>query len=354
VDLTPGHWESPRFDLSERDGYAIAPDGKEIVYVSNHDKESQSSTNGDLWVATRAYERTKKMVIGWGMQPIEGEAPVLESLTLNRFLSKNTRLNMIAIQGDARALPIKSNSVNLIITSPPYWQGDTYDNHRGIDPRAGQHTFDTHLLAALEEMIRVLAPDAKLCINIGDVFFGPEKPKNRTDNAVRLFSQLRESPKMQFYGRIMWVKGKDIETAGIRRGKRIYGSYPFPTNIRCDGSLEEIFLWRKRGKRKIHRMIKQHSRFDKEFIRSFTNPVWCIPARTLQNHPAAFPEEMPARLIRAFSFARVSLSTLFGDFAGDIILDPFAGSGTTARVAERLGRRGLAVDISLAYLKASC
>ncbi|MCK4579533.1 MAG: S9 family peptidase [Candidatus Marinimicrobia bacterium] len=49
VDLTPGNWESPRFDISDGDGYAISPDGKEIVYVSNHDKESQSSTNGDLW-----------------------------------------------------------------------------------------------------------------------------------------------------------------------------------------------------------------------------------------------------------------------------------------------------------------
>ena len=50
VDLTPGTYEAPRFDLGGADGYDISPDGREVVYVSNHDKEPQSSTNGDLWV----------------------------------------------------------------------------------------------------------------------------------------------------------------------------------------------------------------------------------------------------------------------------------------------------------------
>lgn len=254
------------------------------------------------------------------------------------------------INGDAQKIPLCSSTVNLVVTSPPYWQGDEYDSG-GIPVRGSKKEYDRDFEQAITEMVRVLKPDGKICLVIGELYYeNSGSPKALTDNQIRIFEIFRKFQKMEFYGRIHWIKGKHIETAGFRRGNKIYGSYPYPTNIRCEAATEEILIFRKIGKRHISKEIKKYSKIDKDFILKFTMPVWCIPPVASKNHPAPFPEEIAQRLILAFSLAKAPNVLLWGDFPGDIVLDVFVGSGTVVKIARELGRRGIGIDISRKYL----
>ena len=123
----------------------------------------------------------------------------------------------------------------------------------------------------------------------------------------------------------------------------MWGSYPYPPNILSHNIYEYIVVFRKKGKRlKPESAAKEKSRMTIDELYEFTRPVWQIEGVTSMRklgHLAIFPDEIPYRLIRMYSFV------------GDTVLDPFLGTGTTMKVARSLGRNSVGYEIAYEYLK---
>ena len=139
---------------------------------------------------------------------------------------------------------------------------------------------------------------------------------------------------MYFHSLFIWDKRKAVRFSS-------WGSYPHPPNLLSSYPYEWIIVFAKEGKRPpVEPDIKEASKIShEEFTNWVQNSIWDFqPASAkLENHPAPFPEELPRRCIRLYSFV------------GDTVLDPFAGSGTTLKVARELGRNSIGYEINPDY-----
>lgn len=246
---------------------------------------------------------------------------------------------------DARNMKeLKDESVHLIITSPPYFNLKDYnekDNHKNqIGSFKDYSKYIESLNLVWKECIRVLGPDGKLCINIMPIFLSGEKtPFNRrvTKTVIQDIERFMDSTKdMYLHSLYIWDKRKIVRFSS-------FGSYPYPTNLFSTFPFEWIIVFAKKGKRKpIDKKLKEKSKLTtKEWQEWAVNSIWEMqPAKAKHiGHPAPFPEELPYRLIKMYSFV------------GDTVLDPFLGSGTTAVVAKRLKRNAVAYEINPDYIK---
>src|SRR5260370_25991226 len=127
------------------------------------------------------------------------------------------------------------------------------------------------------------------------------------------------------------------------------GSYPFPGNILENNTTEFIHVYGKRGARpKVPQRVKAASRLSRTEWLDLTQQVWFMYPKDVKRggeHPAPFPEKLPARLIRLYSFGACE------NFAGEIVLDPFAGTGTTCVAAKRMGRGYVGIHVNRDYLR---
>ena len=142
------------------------------------------------------------------------------------------------------------------------------------------------------------------------------------------------------YGLFVWQK---------QTSKMMFGSYPFPGNILENNTVEFIHVYVKPGAPpKFPRRVKAANRLSRTEWLDLTQQVWFMYPQDVKRggaHPAPFPEKLPARLIRLYSFGACET------FAGEIVLDPFAGTGTTCVAAKRMGRRYLGIDVNQNYLR---
>jgi DNA modification methylase len=245
----------------------------------------------------------------------------------------------VYFKSSANMSEIPDNSVNLIITSPPYWTLKDYENEDQIG--LGSPSFDKYL-ADLEEVwhecVRVLAPDGKLCINIMPFLLTGENAEfDRRETRLMLneiWNSVSKTKKMFQFGLFIWDKRKITRFSS-------FGSYPYPPNIFSTYPYEWITVFSKAGKRpKVTQEIKDKSKLTTQEWQDWAiNSIWEMqPARAKsEEHPAPFPEEMPKRLIRLYSFY------------GDTVLDPFLGTGTTVKVALELGRKAIGYELNLDY-----
>jgi len=235
---------------------------------------------------------------------------------------------------------VPSNSVNLIITSPPYWTLKDYDveDQIGTGSNSYMHYIDD-LNRVWAECIRVLAPDGKLCINIMPFLLTGKAAKfdrRETKLVITDIEQFMASTGEMFqFALYIWDKRKIVRFSS-------FGSYPYPPNIFSTYPYEWITVFSKKGKRaKVSDEIKTKSKLThKEWESWAINSIWEMqPAKAQsEKHPAPFPEELPRRLIKLHSFY------------GDTVLDPFMGTGTTAKVAIELGRKAIGYEINPDYL----
>lgn len=248
--------------------------------------------------------------------------------------------------GDAReVLPrIPSESIRLIVTSPPYWDFVDY----GVAGQIGQSSYDRFiedLLDVWKECHRVLAPNGKLCINTPILPIEKSRtPSAHTRELKNLNSDIEgtilNSTPFRRYSLYIWQK---------QTTEKMFGSYPYPPNIYENNTIEFINVFVKPGKpSKALKAVKEASRLSQDEWMDLTRQVWWMyPEDVSRNgdHPAPFPELLPMRLVRMYSFASVPEA----GFPGDIVLDPFGGIGTTAVAAKTLGRRFISIDISSKY-----
>jgi site-specific DNA-methyltransferase (adenine-specific) len=244
------------------------------------------------------------------------------------------------ILGDSRNMKeIPDESVNLIITSPPYGALKDYDTDAQIGLNQSYSDYIKNLNAVWEECVRVLAPDGKLCINIMPLFeSGNTTHFNRrvTHTVISDLEKFMESTgKMFTFALYIWDKRKIARFSS-------FGSYPYPTNIFSTFPYEWIIVFCKEGKRKpVSAEINEKSKLThEEWANWAINSFWEMqPAKAKsEGHPAPFPKELPHRLIKLYSFY------------GDTVLDPFMGTGTTAEAALELGRNAIGYEINDEYI----
>jgi DNA modification methylase len=139
-----------------------------------------------------------------------------------------------------------------------------------------------------------------------------------------------------YMGAIIWQKKTTMNTTG---GAVIMGSFPYPPNGIIEIDYEFILIFKKEGKRKVPKDKKELSVLSKEEWKEYFSGHWKFGGAKQVEHEAVFPEELPKRLIKMFSFV------------GDRVLDPFAGSGTTLKSALELGREAIGYEINPEFVE---
>lgn len=240
--------------------------------------------------------------------------------------------------GDARDLSsLQNGEVDLIVTSPPYWQIKDYGTANQIGYGQSLHEYLFDLARVWRECFRVLKAGRRLCINIGDQFartevYGRYKVIPLHCEVVSMCQSLG----FDYLGSIIWQKKTTLNPSG---GATIMGSFPHPPNGIVELDYEHILLFKKPGETtKVEPKVKAASALTKEQWKTYFAGHWNFGGARQIGHEATFPDELPRRLIQMFSFR------------GETVLDPFLGSGTTAKVALELGRNAVGWELNAEYL----
>jgi len=242
------------------------------------------------------------------------------------------------INGDCRDMAdIPDCSIDLIVTSPPYWQLKDYgtDNQIGFDD--DYETYINNLNIVWKECHRVLDNGCRLCINVGDqfarsVYYGRYKVIPIHSEIIRFC----ETVGFDFMGQIIWQKSTTMNTTG---GGAVMGSFPYPRNGIVKLDFEYILLFKKQGTaKKPTPLQKKNSAMTNEEWNTYFTGHWNFAGVKQDKHLAMFPDELPRRLIKMFSFI------------DETVLDPFAGSGTTAKTARELNRNSVSYEINPEFI----
>ena len=287
--------------------------------------------------------------------PMDNEpGAVAALLNANRMLRQRrwpvpydrTRHRMML--GDARELDfIPCDSVHLVVTSPPYFNLKPYASDAGgrqLGRLSHYDMFLDELDRVWRECARVLVPGGRVCCVIGDILI-PRRADGR-HRVLPLPSDIQVRSRKHGLDNltpILWFKiGNRTNEAG--GGSSGYYGKPYQPGAIIKNDTEHILMLRKPGGYRSTPMIQRAlSMLQREEMDAWMRPVWSdIRGASLRDgHPAPFPVEIAERLIRMFSFA------------GDTVLDPFAGSGSTAVAAIRAGRNSISVEIDEIYLNAA-
>lgn len=242
------------------------------------------------------------------------------------------------ILGDSRCMvELNDKSIHLVITSPPYWQLKDYGTDEQIGFNDSYESYINNLNLVWKECYRVLDDGCRLCVNIGDqfarsVYYGRYKVIPIRTEIIKFC----ESIGFDYMGAIIWQKKTTTNTTG---GASIMGSFPYPRNGILSIDYEFILLFKKLGKpKRPDKKIKELSRMTKEEWKEYFSGHWNFGGAKQDGHIAMFPEELPKRLIKMFSFV------------GDTILDPFLGSGTTSLAARNLDRSSVGYEINHEFI----
>lgn len=243
------------------------------------------------------------------------------------------------IIGDSRNMSlIGDESIDLIVTSPPYWHLKDY----GVDGQIGHgqslHEYLFDLYKVWIECYRVLKTGRRLCVNVGDQF--ARSSVYGTYKVIPIHAEVIaqcESIGFDYMGAVIWQKKTTMNTTG---GANVMGSYPYPPNGMLEIDYEFVLVFKKPGT-SPHPSdeAKRLSKLEKVEWKQYFSGHWQFGGARQIGHEAMFPDELPRRLIKMFSFV------------GETVLDPFLGSGTTVKVALELGRNGVGYEINDAYIE---
>ena len=244
-------------------------------------------------------------------------------IIVNEF--PNELLNTIIASSCENMKDIPNNSLHLMITSPPYNVSKEYDNDLSLNE------YLNLLKNCFTETYRVLVDGGRACINIANIGRKPYIPLS--DYVSKIMIEIG----FNMRGEIIWNKsaGAGISTA--------WGSFQSASNPILRDVHEYILIFSKgnykRERDKEEKELRKNNITKEEFI-EWTKSVWTMNTESAKRigHPAPFPEELPNRLIKLFSFTN------------DIVIDPFMGSGTTAIAAIKNNRNFVGYEINKEYI----
>jgi site-specific DNA-methyltransferase (adenine-specific) len=242
------------------------------------------------------------------------------------------------VEGDARHMDaIVDNSVALVVTSPPYFAGKQYEEElerEGV-PASYLEYLDM-LRQVFAECVRKLEPGGRIAVNVANL--GRKPYRSLSADVIRI---LQDDLKLLLRGEVIWRKGEGAA------GNCAWGSFRKAANPVVRDITERVIIASKgrfdRAKSRPERErsgLPSESTIDADEFMAATLDVWDIPPESARrvSHPAPFPVELPERLIRLYTYS------------GDLVLDPFMGSGSTLVAAARLDRRYVGYDLDPTYV----
>ncbi len=232
--------------------------------------------------------------------------------------------------------------IDLIVTSPPYWTAVEYDGQTA--PWASYDGYLEDTMRVWRACARVLRPNGKLCVNAPVMPIPKALIQQHTRHLKNIASDMEQrilaETDLERFSLFVWQK---------QTSKMMFGSYPYPGNIIENNTIEFINVYVKPGKPpKFDAGVKEANKISRAEWLDLTQQVWFMYPQDVRrggDHPAPFPEKLPARLLRLFSYGAA------GGIPGEIVLDPFVGTGTTCAVARRMGRRYIGIDINETYVR---
>lgn len=257
--------------------------------------------------------------------------------------------NAVYFSSAAKMKSIPDNSVDVVVTSPPYFNIKDYfkdgkQEHLVAKAKEADigniNSFKKYinsLVPVWKECFRVLKPNGKLCINVPLMpMIKKEMHTHYNRDIFDIQSEIQNSilKKTDFYLMDLYIWNRKNSTKRL-----MFGSYPYPANFYAQNTTEFITVYVKDGKPlKVSEDLKKKSKIsEKEWV-EYTKQIWniAIPNKgdlAFGIHSAIMPEEIARRCIKLFSF-----------YDG-VVLDPFAGSGTTLRVAKEQGRKFVGFEL---------
>ena len=250
---------------------------------------------------------------------------------------------------------LPSEHIQCIVTSPPYWGLRDYDNKEQLGQEDTPEEFIFNLAEIFEESKRVLKDDGTAWINIGDTYFGAKGGAWIGDNSITTeetgseYRIKKKAPPKHSYLKtkdlvgVPWKFAFEMQKRGWYLRQDIIWHKPVPmpesVNDRLQKSHEHIFLFSKKKNYYFDAMAIAKPSIDGDRLVRLQD-VWNIPTSNYQGaHFAVFPQKLPELCIKA------------GTKEGDVVLDPFMGSGTTAYVAQRLSRKWIGIELNPDYIK---
>jgi DNA modification methylase len=243
------------------------------------------------------------------------------------------------VVGDARRMDeVPNSSVALVVTSPPYFAGKEYEEALGKDGVPATYLEYLDLLREVfHECVQKLEPGGRIAVNVANL--GRRPYRSLSADVIRI---LQDDLRLLLRGEIIWLKQRGSS------GSCAWGSFQRPANPVLRDLTERIIVASKGRfdralsvKERERRGLPYRASMTRDAFMENTLDVWEIPpeSATRVGHPAPFPIELPARLIELYTYR------------GDLVLDPFVGSGTTAVAAVMTGRHFVGYDLDASYIE---